>query len=531
MNNLKRVTAALLAATMIFTSMGNGIISYVNATETEEAEIPTEASETEESEISAEESEETLASEAGMEMKQPESEKIKERSEQDDDASKEDASKERTEGTNAEEEIKEDEDTKAEEAYLDLEEETVEDENLMEEDIELLKEELSKSHEKKDYIILMEDENTANEIQEEYREVKKEDVTEAKEESAGDVQVVVSEMTGETAAEILDEDGVLCVEEDIEIEGLSVDKEDLEIDEGTAVESPNDTWNLEMLHADHLETEPSERGQEGECVQVAVLDSGVEGMSDVNTAGSVNFVDEEGTVPLYMEDMTGHGTSVARIIQRIAPNSDIYSIKVLDENNKAPLSRIIRGIYWCIEFDMDIINMSFGSSTESIALKKAIWEAGQAGILMIAAAGNGGADEGINYPAAYDEVVAVGAVDEVAQRREESAVGEELELVAPGENIVSEGVFGLDVMESGTSMAAPHVTGIAAVLWGKDGEKPAGFIRYLLSESARCLGEESEYGNGMPDISYALEHYGEYEASYEDEGTDAPENTGGRGVL
>ena len=334
MNNLKRVTAALLAATMIFTSMGNGIISYVNATETEEAEIPTEASETEEPEISAEESEETLASEAGMEMKQPESEKIKERSEQDDDASKEDASKERTEGTNAEEEIKEDEDTKAEEAYLDLEEETVEDENLMEEDIELLKEELSKSHEKKDYIILMEDENTANEIQEEYREVKKEDVTEAKEESAGDVQVVVSEMTGETAAEILDEDGVLCVEEDIEIEGLSVDKEDLEIDEGTAVESPNDTWNLEMLHADHLETEPSERGQEGECVQVAVLDSGVEGMSDVNTAGSVNFVDEEGTVPLYMEDMTGHGTSVARIIQRIAPNSDIYSIKVLDENNK-----------------------------------------------------------------------------------------------------------------------------------------------------------------------------------------------------
>ena len=159
MKNSKRIFAVLLAATMIFTSIGNDVISRVNAAETEGPETLAEASETEEQEIPAEASEETLASEAGMDMKQPEPEKTKERSEQDDAASEEDASKEQTEKTNADEGTKEDEDTKVDETDLDSEEETSENESLMEEDIELLKGELSKSHEKKDYIILTEDEN------------------------------------------------------------------------------------------------------------------------------------------------------------------------------------------------------------------------------------------------------------------------------------------------------------------------------------------------------------------------------------
>ena len=97
MKNSKRIFAALLAATMIFTSIGNDVISHVNAAETEGPEILAEASETEEHEIPAETSEETLAFESGMDMKQPESEKTKERSEQDDAASEVDASKEQTE--------------------------------------------------------------------------------------------------------------------------------------------------------------------------------------------------------------------------------------------------------------------------------------------------------------------------------------------------------------------------------------------------------------------------------------------------
>ena len=91
-------------------------------------------------------------------------------------------------------------------------------------------------HERKDYIIIMENEDTAEEIVEEYAEVTTEDVQEAKEESAGDVQVVVSEMTGETAAEILDEEGVICVEEDMELEGLAEDRTRIEGQDGSASE-------------------------------------------------------------------------------------------------------------------------------------------------------------------------------------------------------------------------------------------------------------------------------------------------------
>lgn len=293
----------------------------------------------------------------------------------------------------------------------------------------------------------------------------------------------------------LREEGAI-VEKDIELSGSSKQQETVE--QGEIEEN----WNLKMVHAAEGETEVT-----GKKVKIAVMDSGI----DAGNQKIYGYYDttEENEIPRYFEDLSGHGTSVAGIIHHIAEDAQIYSVKVLDVENKTVLSKVISGIYWCIENDMDIINMSFGTSTKSEVLEKAIQDAKKAGILIVAAAGNKN-EKGVEYPAAYDGVLAVGAVDSQAEKTEESAVGAEVDIVAPGQQIVSDGLFGMNVVTGGTSMSAPHVTGAAALLWSKDRGKSAEFIQELLKQSARPLGEVSEYGKGLLDVQYAFERYTEF---------------------
>lgn len=205
-------------------------------------------------------------------------------------------------------------------------------------------------------------------------------------------------------------------------------------------------WNLEMIHVEGVENQKKEGTLGSEAkVKVAILDSGVELITDIPVVKSVNLVEDEQDITFYMNDMTGHGTAVADIVADINPNADIYAVRVLDSNNRATLARIIEGIRWCIDEDVDIINMSFGTSVESEILRKTIQGAYEEGILMIASAGNGGC-EGVEYPAAYEEVMAVGAVDTNAVKTEESAVGEQVEIVAPGEQIKATSMLGLDTI-------------------------------------------------------------------------------------
>ncbi|MBR1692198.1 MAG: S8 family serine peptidase [Lachnospiraceae bacterium] len=268
-------------------------------------------------------------------------------------------------------------------------------------------------------------------------------------------------------------------------------------------------WNISMIHGD-AGSKP-----DGEPVKVAIMDSGIELLSGIPVEGMVNLVKSEQDVPYYINDMAGHGTAVASIVSDIAEDAQIYCVKIMDEDNRATLGSVIEGIYWCIDHDIDIINMSFGTKVQSQALHKAIQDAADAGILIVSSAGNGNL-AGVEYPAAFEEVLAVGAVDTSAQKTQESAVGEEVELAAPGEQILATSMLGLETVVSGTSMAAPHVTGAAAVLWQKDKTKSADFIRGLLKESANDLGDENAYGSGLIDLQFALEHYDQYATAYEE---------------
>ena len=265
-------------------------------------------------------------------------------------------------------------------------------------------------------------------------------------------------------------------------------------------ETAEPEWNIQMIHADDTDMDAETAG---EPVKVAVLDSGVEFISGIPVEKSINLVKDEQDLTYYMNDMTGHGTAVAGIIHQIAPKAQIYSVRVLNCENRGRLSDIVAGIYWCIEQDVDIINMSFGTNVESEVLKKAIQAATQKGILMVSSAGNGGDEGTVEYPAAYPEVIAVGAVGTDAQKTEESTTGEEVELAAPGEQILTKSMLGLETVNSGTSMAAPHAAGAAALLMLNSDCRDADYIRALLDQSSNPLGDEESYGYGLIDLSYA----------------------------
>ena len=132
-----------------------------------------------------------------------------------------------------------------------------------------------------------------------------------------------------------------------------------------------------------------------------------------------------------------------------SPVTELYSARVLDDDGNSPISRVIEAIYWAIEKDVDIINISFGTQEYSAALEKAVTDAENAGILIVAAAGN---NETVEYPAAYEEVIAVGSVNSECEISDFSATGEEIELVAPGETVKVADAFNTETAVSGTSV-------------------------------------------------------------------------------
>ena len=136
--------------------------------------------------------------------------------------------------------------------------------------------------------------------------------------------------------------------------------------------------------------------------------------------------------------------------------------------------------------------MSFGTNVYSAALEQAVKDAYNAGILMIGAAGNEG--ESVEYPAAFEEVMAVVATDEEANISDFSNRGDELEIAAPGEKVKVSGFFDGTSVTHGTSIAVPHVVGVASLVWEKDLNKSSEFVRQLIEQSAKQIDNINECG-------------------------------------
>jgi subtilisin len=267
-------------------------------------------------------------------------------------------------------------------------------------------------------------------------------------------------------------------------------------------------YGIQMVQA--LEAQAS--GYTAKGIKIAVLDSGYSYNSDLKINGGYSFISDSNN---YADDY-GHGTHVAGTIAAamngegtlgVAPQADIYAIKVLDQSGRGSYYHVIEGIDWAIKHKMNIVNISFGGERPSQILEEKVQEASDAGILLVASAGNDGymGEDTILYPAKYPAVLAVGAVDSNHNRAFFSAKGSALDLMAPGVKVWStlpNNRFGI---KSGTSMAAPHVTGTAALIMEKNKKLDATNVVDILLSSAKPLGGSKEYGHGLVQAKEALE--------------------------
>jgi hypothetical protein len=249
----------------------------------------------------------------------------------------------------------------------------------------------------------------------------------------------------------------------------------------------------------------------GNGVKVAIFDSGIVTDSpELNVAGGISFVPSEP----YLDDENGHGTHVASILAAknngigllgIAPAIELYSVKVLDKTGVGSYSQVIQAINWAIENNIDIVAMSFAGDQYSRALEEAMQLAYENGILLVASVGNGASK--VRYPAKYSPVIGVGAVDQNYEVASFSNRGQEVELVAPGIGIKGLSLSGEIVEQSGTSMAVPHVVGIAALAMERYPNYNMAQIRSLLSASALPLGDHNLYGNGLVNANGTINNY------------------------
>lgn len=211
----------------------------------------------------------------------------------------------------------------------------------------------------------------------------------------------------------------------------------------------------------------------GKNVKIAILDSGIAPHPDLKLAGGESFVPYTNS---YTDD-NGHGTHVAGIVAAlnndigtvgVAPDAQLYAVKVLDSNGNGYLTYMIAAIDWAITNKMDIINLSLGSLDPSPILEYSINKAYNSGSLIVAAGGNEGNPEGtgdnVAYPAKYNSVIAVSAIDQQKNRGSFSATGNAIEYSAPGVAILSTHLNNGFAKLSGTSMSTGFVTGNLALL-------------------------------------------------------------------
>ena len=259
-------------------------------------------------------------------------------------------------------------------------------------------------------------------------------------------------------------------------------------------------WGVDRVDADLT------GNNTGAGVKVAVVDTGIDlKHSDLSVKGGVNTINPRKSA----NDDNGHGTHVAGTIAAldndigvvgVAPDAHLYAVKVLDRNGSGFLSDVIEGITWAINNGIQVVNLSLGTSADIQSFHDAIIAADNAGIVIVAAAGNNGGS--VIYPAAYDETIAVSATDNTDALAGFSSRGPEVTLAAPGVDVPSTWKGDSYKTISGTSMATPHVTGSAALAIARRVADVQGTLEST-ADDLGAAGRDDFYGHGLVDAEEA----------------------------
>ncbi|WP_053365634.1 S8 family serine peptidase [Bacillus sp. FJAT-27245] len=217
------------------------------------------------------------------------------------------------------------------------------------------------------------------------------------------------------------------------------------------------------------------------------------------------------------DDDNGHGTHVAGIIASETNNgrgvagitwfNKIMPVKAMGKKGYGTTSDIAKGIYWAVDHGAKVINLSLGNYQPSRVLKEAIDYAYKRDVVLVAAAGNDHSRQP-TYPASYPEVMAVSAVGQDGMLAEFSNHGTYVDVAAPGVYIPSTYFKNQYAALSGTSMASPHVAGLAGLVRSENPNLTNRQVTRIIKRSSADLGipgRDAQYGNGLIDVNRALQ--------------------------
>lgn len=247
----------------------------------------------------------------------------------------------------------------------------------------------------------------------------------------------------------------------------------------------------------------------GKGVKLVVIDTGID-MTHPELEGIIKGGWNAISTAATFNDDNGHGTHCSGTIAAkdddqgvvgVAPQVDLYGVKVLDENGSGTFDDVIAGMLWAVDNKMEVASMSLGAGQGNQALADAVEAMRKAGVILIAAAGNSGGSVG--YPAAYPGAIAVAASDSKDKLASFSSRGPEVAVIAPGVDVKSTYMGGGYDTLSGTSMATPHVAGLTALyVASHKGATPAQARAALAAASTKLAGvPDVGQGAGLPNAA------------------------------